>query len=68
MDLTLEQEMALLTDEEIEELEDRGVDMDDPEAIRKELEIMDEEAEDRALDSSIAQFEEEEQNREEWSF
>ena len=68
MDLTLEQEMALLTDEEIEELEDRGVDMDDPEAIRKELEIMDEEAEDRALDSSIAQYEEEEQNREEWSF
>ena len=67
MDLTLEQEMALLTDEEIEELEDRGVDMDDPEAIRKEIEIMDAEAEDRALDSGMAQFEEE-SAREEWHY
>jgi len=37
------QEQALLTDEEIDELEDRGVDLDDPVAVRNELKIIEDE-------------------------
>jgi len=37
------QEQALLTEEEIEELEDRGVDLDDPVAVRDELRIIEDE-------------------------
>jgi hypothetical protein len=44
------QEQALLSDREIEMLEDRGVNMDDPKAIRAELDLIESEAEDREDD------------------
>ena len=44
------QEQSLLSDAEIEMLEDRGIDMDDPVAIRRELDLIEDEAEDREDD------------------
>jgi len=44
------QEQSLLSDKDIEMLEDRGVDLDDPEAVRRELDLIEDEAADREDD------------------
>jgi hypothetical protein len=43
----------LLTDEQIEYLEDRGVDLNDPRAVKEELDLQRSMAEDNEIDSGI---------------